>query len=61
MVFFGGEEYVIKEPNNEIISYYNGVNYLEPIVEENSQEVMMAMQGMETEQNVTEKLLNKKT
>jgi len=40
------EEYVIKEPESERMNYYNDVDYLETITEEDSQDVIKAMQGI---------------
>jgi len=52
------EEYVIKERNNKKTNYHNSVNYLEPITEEDSQEILMAMKDMENELAIAESLLN---
>jgi len=41
------EKYFINESNNDKLNYLSTGDYLEPIIEENSQEVIKAMQGVD--------------
>ncbi|ORX57692.1 hypothetical protein BCR36DRAFT_133306 [Piromyces finnis] len=43
------KEYIINEPKNEIMNYSNDIDYLETIFEEDSQEVIKAMEGINDE------------